>query len=250
MTFKNKRTGQETMGRPVDAIIQLGTLPSRGALFVLYESLDGHGFFLRESAEFGGKFKAVVQIGDTITWTHKEKGGSYRVNPGLFLYDGDSTEWMSVFDGTKVKAFIYRNGDLRFVNDFSQKFVQVPEQVRVNFNMKVPDAAKFKATQAQVSAQIAAAVKKAKGRADHPYKYVSEHFIHVPKWHVPAKKLATQEEALGKEVQSEDGFITVWYTEPFHVALVSRHDQKDVRIRGANLAEVMRAANALLWSKS
>lgn len=271
MTFKNKRTGQETMGKPVDAVIQLSDHPGPEAFFVLYESLDGHGFFLRENSEFYRKFKAVMHVGDTITWTHKQKGGSYRVNPGLFLYDGDDVEWeLSVHDGHVMKAFVYRNGDLRFVNDFSQKFVQVPEQVRVNFNVKVPDAAKFKATQAQVGAQIAATVKKAKGRADHPYKYVSEHAIPVPKWVPGPGKVGSingktpEEFASTKDIYKEaadnimekmkadhaQNFIQYYMDGTTHVALVKRTGCGYVPIRGANLAEVMRAANALLWSKS
>lgn len=238
MTFKNKKTGHEIMGNPVEVIMQLSTHPAHTASFVLYESMDGHGFFLREAAEFVDKFKAVAHREKSVEWAHKIKGGSYRVHPGLYLFDGDDVEWdIGVHDGHVVKAYIYRNGDLRFTNDFSAKF-EARGVVKMNFH--TPDAAKFKATRSQIETQIAAAVKKANNRADHPYVYVSEHAIPVPKWSniMPPKSLP-----------AEDGFITVWYAEPFHVALVSRHDKKDVRIRGDNLAEVMKAAELVLWSK-
>ena len=75
MIFKNKKTGMELMGKPVIATIQLSTHPASTASFVFYESLEGHGFFLRECSEVGDKFKAVSQQGSDVTWTHKKKGG-------------------------------------------------------------------------------------------------------------------------------------------------------------------------------
>lgn len=144
MIFKNKKTGMELMGKPVEAMIQLSTHPASTASFVLYESLEGHGFFLRESAEFADRFKAVSQQADTIIWTHKKKGGKYRVNPGLFLYDGDDVSWdLCVYDGYWMKVYVYRNGDLRFTHDFAAMFNAIHEPK----SLKVKDAKEFASTQ-------------------------------------------------------------------------------------------------------
>lgn len=195
MTIKNKETGQELEGMLVNAIIQLSTNPEHTAAFVLYESMEGYGFFLRESDEFCRKFKVVSTQGDDVVWTHKIKGGKYRVQPCLYLFDGDDIEWeLGIHDGRVVKAYMYRNGDVRFTNDFDKKFVSVPEQVG-------PDNA-----------------------TDSP----------IP---MPLKANAAQ------------NFIQYYMDGVTHVALVKRTGCGYVPIRGANLAEVMQAADVLLRIK-
>lgn len=200
MIFKNKKTGAELMGKPIEAMIQLSTHPDHTASFVFYESLEGHGFFLREAAEFAGKFRAVSQQGDAILWTHKVKGGKYWVHPGLFLYDGDEASWdLSVHDGHLMRVYVYRNGDLRFTDDFAAMFAAIHEPKN---HIKVENAKEFASTQ-----------------------------------------------DLYKGIVSDEGFITVYQTEPFYNALVSREGRKDVRVRGDSLGLVMSAAYTLLHGK-
>lgn len=123
MSYVNKETRRPLSGIPLAATIQLSTHPAYDASFVLYESMSGHGFFLREAAEFASKFKVVSQIGSDVVWVHKVKGGNYRVRPGLFKYEGDEASWeLGVHDGHTVKAYVYKDGTMRFTNFFDQKF--------------------------------------------------------------------------------------------------------------------------------
>ena len=239
--FVHKQSNQRTKGVPLSAMLQCREPLEGNENFVLYQSLDGHGFFLRKCNEFAERFKAVSEKGKNTVWTHKEKGGTYQVVNGTVMYVG-SPSLGQIMDGHEMKAYFMDGNCVKTMlfcpaTQFGREF-EARGVVKMNFH--TPDAAKFKATRSQIETQIAAAVKKANNRADHPYVYVSEHAIPVPKWSniMPPKSLP-----------AEDGFITVWYAEPFHVALVSRHDKKDVRIRGDNLAEVMKAAELVLWSK-
>ena len=106
----------------------------------------------------------------------------------------------------------------------------------------------FKASREQLATQTAASIKRAVNRADgHPYEYVKTVEIPVPKWVDIGKDKLPYLESL--KADWAQNYIHYYIDGPTHVAIVKRVGYKSVTIRGDNLAEVMRAANQLLWIK-
>lgn len=151
MPFVNRKSGASLMGRPVMAMMQLSTCPNSKADFILYESMEGHGFFLREVKEFIGKFNCISESADLLYWTHKEKGGKYRAHEGRYHFDGTDIDWdLSVHDGSPVHAYVDGQGYYKFVNGFASKFVFAADTIvhitvkkgdRVTYTMKDGSAA-------------------------------------------------------------------------------------------------------------
>lgn len=237
--FVHKASGHRTKGRPLSAMLQCKDQLTGNEKFVLYQNETCGSFYLRKEKEFYERFVCVQKKDTPMQWTHKEKGGTYCVEDASVLYVGspmigaDCEEMKAYFMHGKnlVKGMLFVSAK-QFAREFEPKAIVSPDQVRVNMNIKVPDPSAFKSSRDQIEKALADKVSRARRHAD-SYSYVSHHAIPVPKWNniMPPKSLP-----------AEDGFIT-------HVAFVKRLGHKGVPIRGDNLAEVMKAAELVLWSK-
>ena len=108
--FVHKESGHKTKGVPISAMLQCRDEFSQKDKFTLYESLEGHGFFLRKDDEFKDRFR-VVHGKKEAYWVHKAKGGNYRViATGLMWVGSPSNPLTGAFDSHEMKVY-YMDGN-------------------------------------------------------------------------------------------------------------------------------------------
>lgn len=259
--FVHKASGHRTKGVPLSALLQCKDHLNGNEKFVLYQNETCGSFYLRKEKEFYERFRCVQEKNKPMYWTHNVKGGTYCVEDASVMYVGspmigeDCEEMKAYFMGGKnaVKGMLFCSAK-QFSREFEPRSIVSPDQVRVNMNIKTPDPKAFKASFAQVSAQTAEAIKKARRHAD-SYSYVSHHSIPMPGWdkvvsHDDIYKDVADHLQMEMKAQHAQTFIQYYKDGITHVAFVKRLGHKGVPIRGDNLGEVMQAAAALLWART
>lgn len=205
--FVHKASLHKTVGAPLSAMLQCREPLEGNERFTLYQSLEGHGFFLRKNEEFAERFKAISKKAKNVVWTHKEKGGTYEVVNGNVMYVG-SPSLGHVMDGLEMKAYFMDGNGVKDMLFCSAK--QFAREFEPRYVVKW---------------------------LDETYTYSKS--VRVP--FEPPKGLYYD----GDTISISDS-VTIYKDGPFYNALVSRGGKKDVRLRGEDLGLVVTAADTLL----
>lgn len=237
--FVHKQGQNRTKGVPISAILQCRKPLNNNEKCYLYDNIDTGEFYLREIEEFTERFVRVVpppSAKQDPYWKHNTRGGRYRVLD-TFMYVGNCMG-ESNLDGYEMKAYFMEHSKAdglfcpakQFDREFEPRYVVkwYPDEktkkellekqfVPPKGIVKVPSHGDIRETETGYEVY-------SHDKWTH-YKYKSSHIL------------------------TKDSFVTVYREEPFHNALVSRNGYKDVRVRGDNLTEVMKAVDALLASK-
>ena len=256
MPFMDRHTHQTITGIFISAMMQLSTKPDSGAEFVLYESLEGHGFFLRENKEFMDRFTYYTDGKTDSYWYHKVKGGKYKVHHGMYRFDGNGSDWDScIHDGDVVSTYVDGQGHFKFVKNFADKFVFVADDFRqhqkkanhdLNYSSACPRNWKNKFGNEKFAQ---AAVRMFRENYDNTV------WVNMPKHSGKLTDSIVQTINGKNELPAslpfiEQNFIQVYKDDATHVAVVNRTGHKAVAIRGDDLDYVLKAADSLLLKKS